>query len=157
MNTYAPSSLRRTWHEIFAMLAIAALALACLVAVAYGIEQRLELSTAVARETTFGDTGLPMPEEPAPPAMVILSSPAEGVFQAGETMNSPPLVEIGSRVMPDTKLGEVQPISATAMPLMAGVAGVVKEILVRDQEMVMAGQALFKIEPTRPNPQPQPN
>jgi biotin carboxyl carrier protein len=79
--------------------------------------------------------------------MVMISSPIEGIFQAGEISGGPALVNIGTTVTPETKLGSIQPEDATSMPILAGVTGTVKEILVKDQDMVMSGQALIKIEP----------
>jgi biotin carboxyl carrier protein len=147
MTAHALSSLRRTGKEIGGMLLLAAVALMCVAAVNQKIEKRLDSGAALAAQTTFAEKTLPVPEEPAPPVMVMISSPMDGVFQAGNVAGGPALVAIGTGVTPETKLGSIQPEDATAMPILAGVTGTVKEILVKDQDMVMAGQALIKIEP----------
>jgi len=149
MTAQAMTSLRRTGKEIGGMLLLAALALKCVAAVNQKIEKRLDDGAALATQTTFALEPVPVPKEPAPPVMVMISSPIEGIFQAGSIAGGPAFVSVGTGVTPETKVGTVQPEDATAMPILAGVTGTVKEILVKDQDMVMAGQALIKIEPTQ--------
>jgi len=148
MTTQAFHSLRRTGREIAGMMTLAGLALACVAAVNHSVESRLEQAEATVTQASFAEvTEVPIPVEPSLPAIVMITAPAEGVFQAGNTAGGPALVAIGSKVTPETKVGTIQPMNATAMPLLAGVTGTVKEILVKDQDMVVAGQALIKIEP----------
>lgn len=147
MTAHALTSLRRTGKEIGGMLLLAALALMCVAAVNQKIEKRLDQGAALATQTTFAPAPLPIPEEPAPPVIVMITSPVGGIFQAGNVAGGPALVSIGAAVTPETKLGSIQPEDATVMPILAGVTGTVKEIFVKDQDMVMAGQALIKIEP----------
>lgn len=147
MTAHALSSLRRTGKEIGGMLLLAALALTCVAAVNHKIEKQLDTSAVRTTLTAFAEELVPAPKEPAPAAMVMISSPAEGIFQAGNIAGGPALIEIGSAVTPETKLGTVLPEDATPLVILAGVTGTVKEILVKDQDMVLAGQALMKIEP----------
>ena len=96
-------------------------------------------------------------EEPAPtmeliPAPVVelrnivtVESPMVGVFYRAASPDSPPFVELKSRVSPGTAICIVE-----AMKLMneieAEVTGEVVEILVDDAQPVEFGQPLFRIE-----------
>lgn len=148
MTALTRNSLQRTGREIAGMLTLAGLALACVAGVNHTVESSLAQTEATVTQASFAEvTEMPVPVEPSPPAIVMITAPAEGVFQAGNTTGGPALVAIGTKVTPETKVGTIQPMNATAMPLLAGVTGTVKEILVKDQDMVVAGQALIKIEP----------
>ena len=87
-------------------------------------------------------------EAPPPVAshLVEVTAPIVGTFYASPSPENPLYVKVGDRVTPGTVLCIIE-----AMKLMneieAEVAGVVKEILVRNEEPVEYGQVLFRIEP----------
>jgi biotin carboxyl carrier protein len=146
MTAQALNSLRRTWQEIAVMLLVAALALTCVAAVNQKIANGLDSSATQMIQTAFGEDPLPDPEVPAPSAVAVIACPVDGVFQAGTISGGPAFVSVGTTVTAETKLGVIRPEDATAMPILAGLAGTIKEILVKDQDVVLAGQPLFKIE-----------
>jgi acetyl-CoA carboxylase biotin carboxyl carrier protein len=75
-----------------------------------------------------------------------IRSPMVGTFYRSASPESPPFVEVGSRVAKGQPLCILE-----AMKLMneleSEVAGVVREILVENAEPVEYGQVLFRIEP----------
>ena len=77
--------------------------------------------------------------------IVTVESPMVGVFYRGASPDSPPFIQLNSRVSPGTTICIVE-----AMKLMneieAEVAGVVVEILVDDAQPVEFGQPLFRVE-----------
>lgn len=86
--------------------------------------------------------------ENVPPAVqqgTIVRSPLVGTFHASLKQDEEALVTIGAKIEAGQTLGTIE-----AMKLMndivAGCAGTVSEILVKDGEMVEYGQALFVIE-----------
>ena len=97
-------------------------------------------------------TGAPATAAPqeasAPPAsnFVEVTAPIVGTFYAAPSPEAADYVKVGDRVAPGTVLCIIE-----AMKLMneieAESAGTVKEILVRNEEPVEYGQALFRIEP----------
>jgi len=78
--------------------------------------------------------------------LVEVVAPIVGTFYSSPSPDSPPYVEVGDRV----KAGSVMCI-IEAMKLMneieAEVAGVVREVLVENDDPVEYGQVLFRIEP----------
>lgn len=78
--------------------------------------------------------------------LVDVVAPIVGTFYAASSPEGPPYVSEGERVKPGTVLCIIE-----AMKLMneieAEVAGVVREILVENDEPVEYGQVLFRIEP----------
>lgn len=87
------------------------------------------------------------PPAPATSHLVAVTAPIVGTFYASPSPETPAYVKVGDRVTPGTVLCIIE-----AMKLMneieAEVAGVVKEILVRNEEPVEYGQVLFRIEPS---------
>jgi acetyl-CoA carboxylase biotin carboxyl carrier protein len=87
------------------------------------------------------------PPAPATSHLVEVTAPIVGTFYASPSPETPAYVKVGDRVTPGTVLCIIE-----AMKLMneieAEVAGVVKEILVRNEEPVEYGQVLFRIEPS---------
>jgi acetyl-CoA carboxylase biotin carboxyl carrier protein len=87
----------------------------------------------------------PPPPAPAPAGVEVLA-PIVGTFYAAASPDAPDFVRVGDRV----KAGQVLCI-IEAMKLMneieAEVAGTVVEILVRNEDPVEYGQALFRIAP----------
>jgi len=86
------------------------------------------------------------PPAPATSHLVAVTAPIVGTFYASPSPETPAYVKVGDRVTPGTVLCIIE-----AMKLMneieAEVAGVIKEILVRNEEPVEYGQVLFRIEP----------
>ena len=151
MSEKSQISMRRTWGEIAGMMAIAALSLSCVAAVNHSLEAKLS------RAGSFGvkfQAPIP-PDQDEKPETVMITSPTAGIFQAGNTEGGPALAKIGMQVKPETILGNIEPMDATAMPILAGVMGTVKEIYVEDQSVVATGQALIKIEIKELNEMPE--
>ncbi|MEJ2668543.1 MAG: acetyl-CoA carboxylase biotin carboxyl carrier protein [Deinococcales bacterium] len=83
----------------------------------------------------------------APPSHWIeVTAPIVGTFYASPAPDAPAYVKAGDRVEPGTVLCIIE-----AMKLMneieAEASGVVREVLVRNEEPVEYGQVLFRIEP----------
>ncbi len=78
--------------------------------------------------------------------LVAVTAPIVGTFYATPSPEAPSYVKVGDRVTPGTVLCIIE-----AMKLMneieAEVAGMIKEVLVRNEEPVEYGQVLFHIEP----------
>ena len=76
----------------------------------------------------------------------VVKSPMVGTFYAAASPDSPPYVQVGDRVKAGTVMCIIE-----AMKLMneieADVAGVVREVLVENDDPVEYGQVLFRIEP----------
>jgi biotin carboxyl carrier protein len=88
-----------------------------------------------------------LPTEPQPMPVVIVS-PWDGEFYAGEYPGSQPFVHIGSEVTPQTVVGKID--AMRLLEVKAGVVGTISDILVTDGEMVEAGQPLFVVRPPLP-------
>jgi acetyl-CoA carboxylase biotin carboxyl carrier protein len=77
----------------------------------------------------------------------IIRSPLAGIFYRAPKPGTPPFVEVGSIVTPDTVIGITE-----TMKLMnsvhAGVSGRITQIAVGDASFVEAGQVLMHIEET---------
>ena len=83
----------------------------------------------------------------APPSnLAEVKAPIVGTFYEAPTPDAPPFVKVGDRVAAGTVLCIIE-----AMKLMneieAEVAGTLKEILVKNEDPVEYGQALFRIDP----------
>ncbi len=78
--------------------------------------------------------------------LVEVTAPIVGTFYAAPSPDAGPYVRVGDRVKPGSVLCIIE-----AMKLMneieAEVAGVVREVLVNNDDPVEYGQALFRIEP----------
>ena len=94
------------------------------------------------------------PEGPA--QIVAVTSPWYGLFSAGEYPGAPPYVRVGDRVGPGTIVGRIDTVChgepGTGLTVLAGVEGVVAQILVVDGEQVSVGQTLLtiQVEPKSP-------
>ncbi len=86
------------------------------------------------------------PEKPASSSLVEVTAPIVGTFYASPTPDAPLYVKLGDRVEEGQVLCIIE-----AMKLMneieAETSGILKEILVRNEEPVEYGQVLFRIEP----------
>jgi len=92
-------------------------------------------------------TAAPPPSAPPVNAnLVAVTAPIVGPFYGSPSPEAPPFVKVGERVTPGAVLCIIE-----AMKLMneieAEVAGIIKEVLVRNEEPVEYGQVLFRIEP----------
>lgn len=115
-----------------------------------------QAAPAVTPPATPAPQAAPAPQAPAPalvspaaaPAtnLVEVVAPIVGTLYAASGPDAPPFVKVGDRVQAGSVLCIIE-----AMKLMneieAEVAGVVREILVKNEEPVEYGQALFRLEP----------
>jgi acetyl-CoA carboxylase biotin carboxyl carrier protein len=90
----------------------------------------------------------PQPEAPEPKGRLVeITAPIVGTFYAAPAPDAPDYVQVGDRVTAGQVLCIIE-----AMKLMneieADVAGVIKEILVKNEEPVEYGQVLFRIDPS---------
>lgn len=89
----------------------------------------------------------PAAEPETPSHWLEVTAPIVGTFYSAPAPDSPPYVKAGDRVEPGTVLCIIE-----AMKLMneieAEASGVVREVLVRNEEPVEYGQVLFRIEPS---------
>lgn len=81
-----------------------------------------------------------------PPHWVEVRAPCLGTFYRAPKPGAPALVSVGQRITSDTEvcLIEVMKLFTTVR---AGVAGIVRAVLVSDGELVESDQVLFLIEP----------
>lgn len=77
---------------------------------------------------------------------VPVRAPCLGTFYSAPKPGSPPFVAIGRRVAEDTEVCIVE-VMKLFTTVRAGVAGTVREVLVKDSELVEFDQALILIEP----------
>lgn len=86
------------------------------------------------------------PPPPAPSNLVEVTAPIVGTLYASPSPDEPAFVKVGDRVQAGAVLCIIE-----AMKLMneieAETAGVVREILVKNEEPVEYGQPLFRLEP----------
>jgi acetyl-CoA carboxylase biotin carboxyl carrier protein len=84
--------------------------------------------------------------EPTPSNLVEVTSPMVGTFYRSPSPDSPPFVEVGSKVTTGDTLCIIE-----AMKLMneleAELDGTIREVLVQNGEPVEYGQVLFRVEP----------
>jgi acetyl-CoA carboxylase biotin carboxyl carrier protein len=102
-------------------------------------------TAAPAEVVPSGGEAQPAAEEP-PPNWVEVTAPIVGTFYSAPAPDAPAYVKVGDRVEPGAVLCIIE-----AMKLMneieAETAGVVREVLLRNEEPVEYGQVLFRIEP----------
>ncbi len=79
-------------------------------------------------------------------ALVPIVSPMVGTFYTSPNPDSPPFVQVGSTVGPDTVVCIVEAMKVFN-EIKAEVAGTVEKVLVADQEAVEYGQNLFLLRP----------
>lgn len=113
-----------------------------------------QTSAAAAPASVIGDHLSPTPagddvQEPGEAsgdALVPVTAPALGAFYHAPRPDQPPYVQVGSRVESDTTVGLIEAMKVyTAVA--AGVSGIVREIIVDDNDFVEFGQVLLKVEP----------
>ena len=111
-------------------------------------EVRVRLHRVPAREAealveALGET------EPLPPLesqIVEVTSPLVGTFYRAGKPGTPPLVEEGSQVHPDTVVGIIEALHVLT-EVEAGCAGTVTKVLATDGQPVEYGQPLFEVRP----------
>lgn len=81
-----------------------------------------------------------------PDGLVAVRAPNLGAFYRAPRPGAPPYVEVGQRVEVDTEVCLIE-VMKLFTSLKAGVAGILREILASDGEMVEFDQPLFLIEP----------
>lgn len=98
------------------------------------------------RATVAAMAEIPQPDDiDVPPGHTIVEAPSMGTFYRAEKPGSPPFVDVGSPVMPDTQvcLIEVMKLFSTVR---AGVQGRIARILVADGTTITTGQPLFLVD-----------
>jgi acetyl-CoA carboxylase biotin carboxyl carrier protein len=78
--------------------------------------------------------------------LIDITSPGPGAWHGSPTPGEPPYVTQGSRVEPETVIGEVVDVLGCT-ELHAGCAGVVVEILVANEQRLEMGQVLMRVDP----------
>jgi acetyl-CoA carboxylase biotin carboxyl carrier protein len=99
-----------------------------------------------------------VPNVSAPPVAMVASAPADipegmsvvrapnlGTFYKSPKPGTPPYVEIGQHVEADTEICLIE-VMKLFTPVKAGVAGIIRQALVNDAELVEFEQPLFVIE-----------
>lgn len=87
--------------------------------------------------------------EPAgiPPGQVAVRAPNLGTFYRAPKPGAPPYVSIGQKIDADTEVCLIE-VMKLFTPVRAGVAGIVRDILIQDAQLVEFDQPLALIEPT---------
>lgn len=80
------------------------------------------------------------------PSWTAIVAPNLGTFYRSPKPGSAPFVEVGDTVSPSTEICLLE-VMKLFTSVMAGVGGVVREIVAQDAELVEGGQPLFYIEP----------
>jgi acetyl-CoA carboxylase biotin carboxyl carrier protein len=86
------------------------------------------------------------PPEAADEIAVTINSPMVGTFYNAHDPESPPYVQVGSEVEPETVVCIIEAMKVYN-EIRAEVSGVVEEVLVRNEDPVEFGQPLFKVRP----------
>lgn len=81
-----------------------------------------------------------------PDGSTLIRAPSLGTFYRAPKPGSPPYVEVGQRVEPDTELCLIE-VMKLFTHLRSGMTGIVREICVPDATLVEFDQPLFVIEP----------
>jgi acetyl-CoA carboxylase biotin carboxyl carrier protein len=83
---------------------------------------------------------------PTPEHWVAVRAPNLGTFYRAPKPGAPPYVKVGQKVDAMTELCLIE-VMKLFTSVLAGVSGVVRQVLVEDAELVEFDQALFLIEP----------
>ncbi|HEV3143446.1 MAG TPA: biotin/lipoyl-containing protein [Gemmataceae bacterium] len=76
-----------------------------------------------------------------------IKSEAIGIFYSRPKPEMDPYVKIGTRVTPDTPVGQIEAMKIFN-EILAGCSGVVAEICVENQQPVEFGTVLFRVDPS---------
>jgi acetyl-CoA carboxylase biotin carboxyl carrier protein len=82
-----------------------------------------------------------------PSSLHLIKSPTPGTFYSAPSPDAEPFVRVGARVAPNTVVCVIEAMKIFN-EINADCTGVVKEILVENQQPVEFGQALFKVDLT---------
>ncbi|HWE09879.1 MAG TPA: acetyl-CoA carboxylase biotin carboxyl carrier protein [Solirubrobacteraceae bacterium] len=85
----------------------------------------------------------------APPAddgLVTIPSPMLGTFYRAESPGANPLVEVGSRIIPETTVCIIE-VMKMMNSVPAGVTGTVAEVIADNAQLVEYGAPLFRVKP----------
>jgi acetyl-CoA carboxylase biotin carboxyl carrier protein len=98
-----------------------------------------------------GPTVHAAPTPAAPPAtdrhgLLEIEAPMLGTFYRAEGSGQKPLVEVGSRVQPDTIVCIIE-VMKMMNSVPAGISGTIVEVCQQDAELVEYGQPLFRLQP----------
>lgn len=88
----------------------------------------------------------PSPEKPST-NLHIIKSPTPGTFYTSPKPGEPPFVQVGARVTPTTVVGLIEAMKLFN-EITADCTGVIREMLVENQQPVEFGQPLFKVDLT---------
>jgi acetyl-CoA carboxylase biotin carboxyl carrier protein len=76
-----------------------------------------------------------------------IKSPTPGTFYSRPKPEAPPYVQAGSRVTPDTVVGQIEAMKLfTEIP--ADCSGVIREVCVENAQPVEYGTVLFRVDPS---------
>jgi acetyl-CoA carboxylase biotin carboxyl carrier protein len=78
--------------------------------------------------------------------LVTISSPMLGTFYRAESPGSPPFIEVGARVQPDTTVAIIE-VMKMMNSVPAGVSGTVVEVCSANAKLVEYGEPLFRVRP----------
>jgi acetyl-CoA carboxylase biotin carboxyl carrier protein len=86
------------------------------------------------------------PPETKTDSSVAINSPMVGTFYNSHDPESPPYVQVGSDVEPETVVCIIEAMKVYN-EIRAEVSGVIEEVLVRNEDPVEFSQPLFKVRP----------
>ncbi len=78
--------------------------------------------------------------------LVMIRSPMVGTFYASPDPESPPYIQVGSELKPDTPVCVIEAMKVYN-EIKAETSGVIERVLVRNEEPVEFGQPLFAVRP----------
>jgi acetyl-CoA carboxylase biotin carboxyl carrier protein len=103
-------------------------------------------TSAAASTNTAPAAAKPAGDKPAKEFLTI-KSPTPGTFYTASSPDTEPFVQVGSRVTPTTVVCLIEAMKIFN-EITADCNGVIREILVENQQPVEYGQELFKVDPT---------
>lgn len=89
----------------------------------------------------------PSVAEPPPKRLVEIKSETLGTFYSKPNPDAEPYVKVGSRVTEKTVVGLIEAMKIFN-EVLAGVSGVITEVLVENQQPVEYGTVLFRVDPS---------
>jgi acetyl-CoA carboxylase biotin carboxyl carrier protein len=104
------------------------------------------LAAAPAAPTPTAPTSAPSAAPAAKGNLLEIKSETVGVFYAQAKPGDPPYIKLGDRVKPETVVGLII-VMKTHNEVTAGCSGVIREILVKNEQSVDFNQVLFRVEP----------
>ncbi|GIW82309.1 MAG: acetyl-CoA carboxylase, biotin carboxyl carrier protein [Gemmatales bacterium] len=97
-------------------------------------------------ESATVSTPPPKTEEAPKKELLTIKSPTPGTFYASPNPDAEPFVRVGSRVEPNTVVCIIEAMKIFN-EITADCSGVIKEVLVENQQPVEFGQVLFTVDP----------